>query len=118
MEYYGETGIVKAPAVAEFVLEHYFPDESLQDRKKVLIFAHHVVVLDTISIMLAKKGIKCIRIDGSTKSVDRETYCDRFQNDEDVLVALLSLTAAGLGINLTAASIVVFAELTWNPGVS
>ena len=42
---------------------------------------------------------------------------NRFQDDEEVKLALLSITAANAGINLTAASLVVFAELFWNPGV-
>lgn len=58
-----------------------------------------------------------IRIDGSTSAEDRQDACHRFQTDEDCLVALLSITAAGLGLHLTAASLVVFAELHWNPGV-
>ena len=40
-----------------------------------------------------------------------------FQKDEKVLVALLSITAANAGITMTAAQLVIFAELSWNPGV-
>lgn len=59
-----------------------------------------------------------IRIDGSTASESRQTLVDHFQTTEDVRVAVLSITAASTGITLTAAQLVVFAELYWNPGVS
>lgn len=63
------------------------------------------------------KGLRSIRIDGTTSSKLRDEQCQLFQNNEDVRVAILSLTAAGVGVTLTAATVVVFAELHWNPGV-
>ncbi|CAL4063142.1 unnamed protein product [Meganyctiphanes norvegica] len=42
---------------------------------------------------------------------------ERFQNSEAVRVAVLSITAANAGITLTAAQLVVFSELFWNPGI-
>ena len=59
-----------------------------------------------------------MRIDGRSSTEQRGFLCDRFQRDETVRVAVLSVTAANSGINLSAASLVVFAELFWNPGVS
>ena len=59
-----------------------------------------------------------MRIDGRSSAEQRGFLCDRFQRDETVRVAVLSITAANSGINLAAASLVVFAELFWNPGVS
>jgi SNF2 family DNA or RNA helicase len=41
-----------------------------------------------------------------------------FQNNAQVRVAVLSITAAGAGITLTKSNVVVFAELYWTPGVS
>lgn len=58
-----------------------------------------------------------IRIDGKTNPEQRKHYVDSFQKDEKILVAVLSIMAANAGITLTASSLVIFAELSWNPGV-
>jgi len=42
---------------------------------------------------------------------------DIFQNNKDVMAALLSISAAGVGLTMTASSTVVFAELHWTPGM-
>lgn len=62
--------------------------------------------------------IEHIRIDGSTSSAERQALCQKFQFSEKQAVAVLSLTAANMGLTLSAADLVVFAELFWNPGVS
>ncbi|KAL6726381.1 hypothetical protein Aduo_008359 [Ancylostoma duodenale] len=114
LEYFSLTGIVKAAAVCSHILDNYFyPDAP---KKKVLIFAHHQIVLDTVQVEVQKRNLKSVRIDGQTSSKDRGNLCQAFQEDPDVEVAILSMTAAGVGITLTAASVVVFAELHWNPG--
>ncbi|EGT35736.1 hypothetical protein CAEBREN_29645 [Caenorhabditis brenneri] len=114
LEFYSLTGIVKAAAVCEHILENYFyPDAP---PRKVLIFAHHQIVLDTIQVEVNKRKLGSIRIDGKTPSHQRTALCDQFQNDENCRVAVLSITAAGVGITLTAASVVVFAEIHFNPG--
>ncbi|KAM3722857.1 SWI/SNF-related matrix-associated actin-dependent regulator of chromatin subfamily A-like protein [Dirofilaria immitis] len=114
VDYYYETGIAKAKSVARYIIDHYFYDGA--PKRKLLIFAHHQVVLDMISMDVAKKGLRSIRIDGATASRSRDEQCRLFQENDDVMVAILSITAAGIGVTLTAATIVVFAELHWNPG--
>jgi len=58
-----------------------------------------------------------IRIDGRVGAEERKQFCDDFQLKDNVRVAVLSITAANTGLTLTAANLVVFAELFWNPGV-
>jgi SWI/SNF-related matrix-associated actin-dependent regulator 1 of chromatin subfamily A len=58
-----------------------------------------------------------MRIDGSVSQQQRADNVEKFQNDPEILVALLSITAAGVGITLTAASTVIFAELHWTPAL-
>lgn len=116
MAYFVETGNVKAQAVTSYIIENYFYQDA--EKRKILLFAHHQVVLDTLEMNIKKKGIQYIRIDGHTNSTARFNCCEKFQKDPEVMVAILSITAAGVGITLTAASIVIFAELHWNPGVN
>lgn len=85
---------------------------------KFLVFAHHHVMLNAISDCMDKQNIKSIRIDGSTKNDLRTTLVDKFQTKKSYRAAVLSLKACNAGINLTAANMVIFAELDWNPSVS
>ncbi|KAF8821191.1 SWI2/SNF2-containing protein [Cardiosporidium cionae] len=83
---------------------------------KFLVFAHHKEMLDALEKQTQKEKITYIRIDGSTDMAKREVYVKKFQSEAQCKVALLSITACGQGLNLTAAGIVVFAELYWVPG--
>lgn len=111
MEMYRRTAELKAKAVQEYV-------EMLLDAgQKFLIFAHHKDLMDAIEHSLnRRKGCRFIRIDGSTPASDRARLVNSFQEDDSIRVAVLSIKAAGIGLTLTAASTVVFAEMTWTPG--
>ena len=111
LNFFSETAVAKRPAVVDYV------SELMENRVKVLIFAHHKVVMNALCDSLDSKGHQYIRIDGLTAGEDRLSLCNEFQNDPSVLAAVLSVTAANTGINLTSANIVVFTELYWNPGV-
>lgn len=111
MEMYRRTAELKTKAVQEYV------DMLLDGGQKFLIFAHHTVLLDAVEHTCnRRRGCRFIRIDGKTPPADRSRLVNSFQDDEGVRVAILSIRAAGVGLTLTAASTVVFAELTWTPG--
>ncbi|KAM7049182.1 SWI/SNF-related matrix-associated actin-dependent regulator of chromatin subfamily A-like protein 1 isoform 1-T2 [Acridotheres tristis] len=110
--FFSRTAEAKIRSVIEYILELL---ES--GNNKFLVFAHHKIMLDAVVAELKKKHVEHIRIDGSTSSAERQSLCQKFQFSEKQAVAVLSLTAANMGLTLSAADLVVFAELFWNPGI-
>jgi hypothetical protein len=80
---------------------------------KVVFFAKHVDVMDTAEATFAKHGIGYTSIRGDQTPKTRQKSIDAFVNDPEVAVAVCSLTAAGVGLNLQVASNVVLSELSW-----
>jgi chromodomain-helicase-DNA-binding protein 7 len=87
---------------------------------KVLIFTQYVLVLNMLDDYLNWRGYKHERLDGSTAPQDRQSSIDRFSRPgSDRFVFMLSTKAGGVGINLTAADIVIIFDSDINPqGVS
>lgn len=83
---------------------------------KLLVFAHHVNVMNGLCNHLNAVNVKHIRIDGTVRSKDRFALTEVFQQSAEHRVAVLAITTAGVAITLTAASTVFFAELFWTPG--
>ncbi|KAG8431649.1 hypothetical protein GDO86_020616 [Hymenochirus boettgeri] len=110
--FYNRTAEAKIRSVVEYIM-----DLLESGREKFLVFAHHKLVLDSVCEDLEKKEVRYIRIDGNTSSADRQSLCQKFQFVEGTCVAVLSITAANMGLTLSSADLVVFAELFWNPGV-
>jgi SNF2 family DNA or RNA helicase len=80
---------------------------------KVVFFAKHVDVMDTAEAIFARQGVRFSSIRGGQTPKARQASVDAFVNDPDVAVAVCSLTAAGVGLNLQVASNIVLAELSW-----
>jgi hypothetical protein len=80
---------------------------------KVVFFAKHVDVMDAAEAAFTKAGIRFSSIRGEQTRTVRQKQIDAFVKDPGVAVAVCSLTAAGVGINLQVASNVVLAELSW-----
>jgi SNF2 family DNA or RNA helicase len=80
---------------------------------KVVFFAKHIDVMDRAERAFTAQGIKHVSIRGDQTTPARQLAIDAFNKDETVQIAVCSLTAAGVGLNLQASSNVVLAELSW-----
>ncbi|KAH9766619.1 Chromatin remodeling factor18 [Citrus sinensis] len=107
---YTDSAEAKIPAVLDYL------ETVIEAGCKFLIFAHHQPMLDAIHQLFLKKKVHCIRIDGGTPPASRQALVTEFQEKDDVKAAVLSMKAGGVGLTLTAASTVIFAELSWTPG--
>ncbi|XP_057952741.1 uncharacterized protein LOC131146912 isoform X2 [Malania oleifera] len=85
--------------------------------QKMIIFAHHHNVLNGVQEILCKKGIGFVRIDGKTPERDRHSAIVSFQSSIEVKIAIIGVTAACQGLNLTIAQHVVFLELPQMPSI-
>lgn len=71
---------------------------------QVLVFSHSVKMLNIIEQLVIRSGHNYSRLDGSTKREDRQSLCDAFNHSPSLFLFLISTTAGGLGLNLTAAN--------------
>ena len=85
-------------------------------RHKTLLFSQGVLMLNIIEdFVKGLEGFKYLRMDGSTNIKDRQSLVDRFNNDPDLHVFLLTTKVGGLGVNLTGANRVIIFDPDWNP---
>ena len=87
----------------------------LAEGQKVLVFSQFVQMLKLLEAEFQKLQIATHILTGETK--ERQEVVQAFQNDPNPAVFLLSLRAAGTGLNLTTASYVVLYDPWWNPAV-
>ena len=104
-----EMGLAKAPAVASQV------SEMLDSVDKIVVFAHHREVVALIAEHLSDVGHSVVTLTGATPEKKRDEAVTEFQDNPDCEVFVGSIGAAGVGLTLTSASDVVFAELPWRP---
>ncbi|MEQ8626512.1 DEAD/DEAH box helicase [Ekhidna sp.] len=93
----------------------YMIENTISKGHKVLIFSQFVKHLKIVSKYLESQNLSYAYLDGSTK--DRQKQVERFQNDPDVSIFLISLKAGGTGLNLTKAEYVFLLDPWWNPAV-
>jgi len=103
-----QTALAKVP----FVIEHI--KESLEQEEKIVVFAHHHSVVNAIASNF--KRTEYVLLTGQTPQKTRELAIRAFQESPTKRLFIGSILAAGVGITLTAASHIIFAELDWVPG--
>jgi len=101
-----ELAIAKIPFVVEYV------NNILEEGEKVVVMAHHRDVVDAIQ---NEFGLSAVKLYGGMTEVEKSSNVERFQIDPTCKVFIGSIQAAGVGITLTAAQKMVFAELDWTP---
>jgi superfamily II DNA or RNA helicase len=87
--------------------------EAQDSGHRMLVFSQFVQVLTFIRGELEAQGIPHCYLDGQT--VHRQREVDRFNENDDIPVFLISLKAGGTGLNLTGADTVVHFDPWWNP---
>jgi SWI/SNF-related matrix-associated actin-dependent regulator of chromatin subfamily A-like protein 1 len=101
-----EVGVIKYKTVLEYLK---------QRDDKTIVYAYHHDIIKGFVDDLRKEGRIAVTLTGKTKNAMIEI--DRFQEDPGCQFFIGNLKAAGIGITLTAATHVVFAELDWTPAM-
>jgi len=99
----------KIPVLVDLIRKHR------EQGEKLLIFSQFVIVLNILEFVLKLEDIPYMRLDGQTKSEDRQVLIDEFNQGNDRGVFLLSTKAGGMGINLSTANLVVMFDSDFNP---
>jgi SWI/SNF-related matrix-associated actin-dependent regulator 1 of chromatin subfamily A len=99
--------VAKAPATIDAARER------LEAGEKVVVFTSYSAVVAAVKDAF---GDTCVTITGDDSPDERQAAADALQTNPDVTVLVGNLQAAGVGLNLTAATQVIFNDLDWVPG--
>lgn len=108
------------------VMEKLLQELVVKQRKKILIFSGYTRTLDMVEELLALMEtttdpglLDYLRFDGQTARARRNLGVRMFNDPKSSFkIMLISTRAGGLGINLTAATDLVFLDEDWNPQVT
>ncbi len=89
-----------------------FAENILEQGKKVIIFTNFT---DTLQTIYQHFGKQAVYLDGSCSNAVRQQAVDQFQNDEKIRVFVGNLKAAGVGLTLTSAEVVIMNDLSFVP---
>jgi SWI/SNF-related matrix-associated actin-dependent regulator 1 of chromatin subfamily A len=103
-----DTAVAKVPYLIDYL------ENAVEQENKIVLFAHHQ---DVINPIVDRFTAVAVKFDGTMSNEHKQQTVDRFQHDPKCKLFVGSVTAAGVGITLTAASYVLFAELDWRPAI-
>lgn len=87
----------------------------IEGKHKTVIFSQYTRMLNIMREDLQRLGIRFCYLDGSSKN--RLEIVKKFNEDESIIVFLVSLKAGGTGLNLVGADTVIHYDMWWNPAV-
>ena len=88
-------------------------EEALESNKKTIIFCNFNDEMDSF---INHFGDKCVCVRGGMSDAKKQHAVDRFQEDDSCMVFVGQIKAAGVGLTLTKAEIVIMNSLDWVPG--
>lgn len=88
--------------------------EATKGGHKILLFSGYTSMFPIIEKELKKNQISYLKLTGQTKVSERIELVDKFNEDKDIKVFLISLKAGGTGLNLTGADMVIHYDPWWN----
>jgi SNF2 family DNA or RNA helicase len=101
------------PSKLERLLE--LVDESFESGQKVIVFSYFRSVIEQVTLALGHRAIGPIT--GSVSSSQRQNIVDQFQSSEEPKVLVGQIQAAGTGLNIQAASVVILCEPQIKPSL-
>ena len=87
-------------------------DKCLEQGKKVIILTNFTMTLDMLHDKYKKNSVT---LDGRMSKDKRQDAVDRFQNEDKIKIFIGNIKAAGVGITLTAAEVVIMNDLSFVP---
>ncbi|KXT04400.1 hypothetical protein AC578_3573 [Pseudocercospora eumusae] len=84
---------------------------------KTIVFSQWTSFLDIVKTRLDQEGYKCCRLDGTMNVQQRDKGIHALEEDAETGIMLASLGASAVGLNLTAANIVVLCDTWWAPAI-
>ena len=88
--------------------------DAIKGGHKILLFSGYSSMFEYIEDELNKHGIRFMKLVGQTKVDTRMDLVNKFNEDDDIKVFLISLKAGGTGLNLISADIVIHYDPWWN----
>lgn len=82
---------------------------------KVIVFSQYERAISLACAALDKEKISYVRYTGKENEKVRDQSVDRFMNNPDTKVMLMTTAAGGVGLTLTAAADAIFLDKMWNP---
>ncbi|KAI1140954.1 SNF2 family N-terminal domain-containing protein [Hypoxylon sp. FL0543] len=85
-------------------------------QEKIIVFSEWTLLLDILQLAIKDQlNMSVYRYNGGMTKTERDNTILKFTNNPDVKIILISIAAGNSGLNLTAASQVIFMHPVWNP---